>query len=216
MIDPMQIDLASFVRTWHGPADAAVVKLPPSCDWLPAPLKDWYEFSSQWSTPLMTLKEMKPADQVAIDCGRAIFLEDFGDQAWAFDVEDPLVVLERQSTGEWLRLSEGISEFIVHNVMQESAYMAPYWRSCVEVPDVQLQQILAPMNEVAFGDWFWPRPGHRIFFAEGLVADIGPAMEDLAPWGIKAGYSEVQIGALNPVSLTYLREVQGVEWATSE
>ncbi|WP_405977325.1 hypothetical protein [Streptomyces sp. NBC_00158] len=215
MLDPMQIDLQSFIQDWHGPADRPVVKLPSSCSWLPAPLREWHEFSSQWSPPLVRLKEMIAPERITVEGGRAVFMEDFGDQSWAFDVNNPSVVLEGQPNGEWVTSKEGLAEFIIHNAVQESAHMAPHWRSCSSFPDRLLPDVVTPLREVAFGGWLWPRPGHRVFLCEGIIAEVGPAMEDRAPWGDLPGHSEIHIGAITASDLDYLNGVQGVEWLNS-
>ncbi|GGQ88612.1 MULTISPECIES: hypothetical protein [Streptomyces] len=215
MIDPMQIDLPAFLRNWHGPSDAPVTPLASSYSWLPAPLREWYELSSRWSTPLITLKEMFTPDQIQPERGRAIFMQDYGDQAWAFEVNEPSVVLEGQPDGSWKRSAESLPEFLVHNAIHESAYNTPFWRACNDVPDSRLPEILATLQEVSFGGWLWPRPGHKIFLGEGLIANVGPAMEDRAPWGNVPGYWEVQIGAIDAIRLDYLDGMHDIRWMRS-
>ncbi|MEU6381536.1 hypothetical protein [Streptomyces sp. NPDC046909] len=216
MIDPIQIDLPTFIRDWHGPSSMPVTPLPSKFSWLPSPLKEWYELSSQWSDRLITIKEFLAPDQIEIEHGKAIFMEDYGDQSWAFDVNNPSIVLEGQSDGSWKRSTETLSEFLIHNIMHDSAHNAPFQRACNNVPDSYLPDILTAMQEVTFGGWLWPRPGHQIFLSDGIIADIGPAMDDEAPWGDKPGYFEVQIGATTSRRLDYLDEMHAIRWIRSE
>jgi hypothetical protein len=147
--------------------------------------------------------------------GKAIFMADAGDAIWAFDVDDPSRVYEGQLHEGWMESSERLSEFLIHNALNDAAFNAISRRACEQVEEAHLDQILAPMTEVSFGGWQWPRPGHRIFLGDGLLADVGPAMEDRAPWGNKPGFVEVQIGSNNPALLSYMDEMPGIDWFKS-
>lgn len=215
MIDPMSIDLPSFLSSWYGPPSQPATPLSDRCSWLPTPLKEWFGISSQWTTPLMTLKIMHAPESIVALEGKAIFMADAGDAIWAFGVDSPSRVYEGQLHEGWIESNEKLSEFLVHNALNEAAFNATSRRACEQVEEVHLDQILAPMTEVSFGGWQWPRPGHRVFLGDGLVADVGPAMEDHAPWGNKPGFAEVQIGSSNPELLSYLDEMPGIDWFKS-
>jgi hypothetical protein len=212
MISPDEIDLPAFLTEWHGPPTGPVKPLPSSCSWLPTPLKDWYELSSQRSTELVVVKEMITPSDIHSDGHVAVFMEDHGDHEWAFGINSPDKVFERESDDPWEELSEPLGEFLIHNAVHEAAYASDFWRSCTQVPDSKLPEILAPMQMISFNDWNWPRPKQRIFMGDGLLANIGPAMEDHSPWRNRVGYVEVQAGATDPAHLEYLDSITEIQW----
>ncbi|MGW0486319.1 hypothetical protein [Nonomuraea sp. NPDC003214] len=142
----------------------------------------------------------------------AVFMEDHGDHEWAFTVNPPHEVLQREPDQPWEELTESLREFLIHNAVHEAAYGSNFWRSCAQVAHSKLPEILAPVQKISFKEWSWPRPRQQIFMGDGLVANIGPAMEDHAPWGNRAGYAEVQVGATGPAHLEYLDAIQGIQW----
>jgi hypothetical protein len=215
MIDPMSIDLPSFLDRWYGPPAKPASPLSDTCSWLPEPLREWYELSSQWTVPLMTLKRMRAPEMITVMDDKALFMADAGDAIWAFDTRDPSKVYEGQLHEEWKESAEHLSEFLIHNALNEAAYNATARRACEAVEEARLEEILSPLTEVSFGGWKWPRPGHRIYHSEGLVADVGPAMQDHAPWGNRPGFAEVQIGSNNPALLSYVDEISGINWFRS-
>src|SRR4051812_6794963 len=215
MIDPMSIDLPDFLSGWYGPPSRPAAHLSNTCSWLPSSLRAWHELSSQWTTPLTTIKKMVTPESIAPLEDRAVFMKDAGDAIWAFDINDPSTVYEGQLLEGWTPSVENLSEFLIHNALNEAAFNAISRRAHEQVDEAFLDEVLDPMTEVSFGGWQWPRPGHRIFLGDGLVADIGPAMEDHAPWGNKPGFSEVQIGSNDPALLSYVDQIQGVDWFKS-
>ncbi|MFC1432487.1 hypothetical protein ACEZDB_17700 [Streptacidiphilus sp. N1-3] len=215
MIDPMSIDLPRFLTGWYGSPDLPAHRPIDIHSWLPEPLKDWYELSSQWTRPLMSIKRMRRPEEIALKDGKAVFMEDPGDQFWAFDPSSPMDVYEGELYEQPEKVAEQFPEFLIHNALNEAAYTGASRRACDQVEESRLLEILAPMTEVAFSGWRWPRPGHRIFVADCLVADVGPALEDHSPWGNRAGYANVQIGCSDPASLLYLDELHGLSWIQS-
>ncbi|GAA4119381.1 hypothetical protein GCM10022284_75100 [Streptomyces hundungensis] len=215
MINPMSIDLPGFLGDWYGPPCRPVAPLPESCSWLPAPLRGWHEVSSQWLAPLMTIKRMLAPESIVALEGKAIFMADAGDAIWSFDVDCPSRIYEGRLHEGWTRSSENLTEFLIHNALHEAAFNAKSKRACEQVELVHLDRILAPMSEVSFGGWGWPRPGHKIFLGDGLIADVGPAMEDRAPWGNKDGFVEVQLGGNEPDRISYVDQISDIHWFRS-
>ncbi|MBB4929433.1 hypothetical protein F4561_000253 [Lipingzhangella halophila] len=211
----MSIDLPRFLASWYGLSDAPPKPLSGNYSWLPEALKEWYELSSQWTAPIMTMKRMHAPEEIAVECGKAIFMTGSGDEVWAFDPDSTLDVYEGQIYGEWEQVAELFPEFLVHNALNEAAYNAISRISCDDVEENQLEEILAPMEEVGFGGWRWPRPGHRVFMSKELVADVGPAIEDQEPWEGRAGHFEVQIGSNNPMLTAYFDQIRGINWFRS-
>ncbi|MGV4982551.1 hypothetical protein ACVB8X_05015 [Streptomyces sp. NRAIS4] len=212
MITPSSIELSQFLTTWYGPPDRPGAPAAKEYQQLPEPLRAWHSLAAQWSIQLVRNKKLLTSDEVIIKDGKSVFMTDPGDTIWAFDPESPTSVYEGRLHGDWVRLPESLTEFLIHNAMNEAADNAPYTKSCESVKDEHIAKIVEPMSEVAFGGWLWPRPGHRIFVSESLIADIGPAMEDRAPWGNKPGYSEVQVGATTLSALSYLDELGEIDW----
>lgn len=212
MIHPDAINLPDFLCDWYGLPIMAAQPLPANCSWLPGPLREWHALSSQWDAPLVTVKRMIAPEEIQAEGRFATFMEDQGGQIWAFDTENPMVVYEGQYREGWRKAKERLPEFLIHNALHEAAHSAEHWRSSGGFEDAHLSAVLAPMAEVAFGGWGWPGPGHRVFLGEGLVADVGPAMEESAPWGERSGYVEIQIGAKSPELLEYLDEIADIEW----
>ncbi|MFF4260439.1 hypothetical protein ACFY1L_55950 [Streptomyces sp. NPDC001663] len=165
--------------------------------------------------PLITVKRMRSPEEITTEGRKAVFLEDQGEDFWAFDLDNPMDVYEGKLYGDWEKANEDLSEFLIHNALNEAAYGARATRSWDAVPESLLAEILSPMEEVAFGGWRWPSPGGRVFVSDALVANIGPAVEDSAPWGDRPGYAEVQIGSSRPGLLSYLDEIEGIDWLKS-
>ncbi|WP_405463821.1 hypothetical protein OG783_06235 [Streptomyces jietaisiensis] len=212
MIDPSSINLHQFLTVWHGKSNQrAVIEAEVSSE-LPPPLLAWHTLAKQWSKPLVRNKKLLTPEEFTTKGGKIVFMTEPGDAIWGFDPESPEVVYEGRIHGDWVRLAEGFTEFLIHNAMNEAAYNAPYTKSCESVQNEHIARIVEPMTEIAFGGWHWPRPGHRIFMSESLIADIGPAMEDEEPWGDKPGFSEVQVGAITPSALHYLSNIPGTDW----
>ncbi|CAM5580351.1 hypothetical protein STENM36S_08545 [Streptomyces tendae] len=161
---------------------------------------------------LDVVKALVTPSDIHSDGHVAVFMEDHGYHEWAFGINSPDKVFERESGNPWEELSEPLSEFLIHNAIHEAAYASDFWRSCTQVPDSKLPEILAPMQMISFKDWTWPRPKQRIFMGDGLLANIGPAMEDHSPWSNRAGYVEVQAGATDPAHLEYLDSIPEIQW----
>lgn len=216
MIDPASIDLHRFLEDWHGSPAASPGTLPAECDWLPEPLKDWYSLSDCWTSSVVKLKRMLAPEQITESEGKAVFMKDpTGDWLWAFDVADKTTVYDAELHEGWELTTEPFSEFLIHNALNEIVYGAINWRESTQVKVNLLAEILAPMTEVSFGGWRWPRPGGRIFKSEALVAEAGPAMNPNAPWADRPGYAEVRVAAVDPEHLAYLDNMTSIKWLGS-
>ncbi|MFI1932308.1 hypothetical protein [Streptomyces sp. NPDC020330] len=212
MIDPATINLPNFIANWYGNPDLPRESLPEQHAWIPAPLRTWHEISRQWSTPLVTLKKMISPEEIEARDGKAIFMIDPGDSAWAFDMNDPNIVYEGQLYEGWVASSESMTEFLKHNLLNEAAFNAPATRFSEAVNFEALERTLEPMTEVSFGGWLWPQPGHRIYMNSVMVADVGPSIEESEPFGNREGLASVQIGSISPKNLEYLDAIHQVEW----
>lgn len=117
-IDPAAIDLPRFMVGWRGEPDRPAIRLPAEHQWLPEPLKDWYELTARWTSPSMNLKHMLTPAQIKAT-GKAVeFMTDpTGDWIWAFDLDDPQVVYDRELYEPWTRTAEDLPEFLVHNAL---------------------------------------------------------------------------------------------------
>jgi len=159
---------------------------------------------------------MYALDQIVKSGNKAVFMKDpTGDWMWAFDTEDENIVYESELYGEWELVPENLSEFLVHNALDEATYSAPSWKECTEVEERLLPEILTPLFQVKFGAWRWPRPGGRVFMNQTLIAEVRPAMALGAPWDSRPGYFEVRVAASNPAHLSYLDELPSMKWTGS-
>jgi hypothetical protein len=216
MIDPASIDLHTFLSDWYGTPNVPPSTLPVECDWLPDPLKYWYRLSARWNSPIMKLKRMSAPEQITHSDGKSVFMKDStGDWLWAFDVEDKSTVYDAELHAQWERTAERLSEFLVHNALNETVYGASNWREGTQVNVGLLPDILAPMTEISFHGWRWPRPGGSIFKSAALLAEVGPAMKPNSPWEDRQGYVEVRVAAVDSADLAYLDEMESIKWLGS-
>lgn len=217
VIDPASIDLEQFLTDWHGAPGLPAAPLSGEFDWLPFPLRSWYELSARWSEPLVPLKRMAAPGQIARADGRPIFMKDpTGDWLWAFGTEGPSKVYEAELHGTWQEVPEGIDEFLLHNVINETVYGVRPWRECTAVENSDLDEVLSPLTEVSFGGWRWPCSGVRTFLSEVLVAEVSPAMNPRIAKADRSRYSEVRLAARAPENLAYLDDIPGVSWICSK
>lgn len=212
MIDPADINLAEVLGNWFG-APASTGQIQVDYTWLPEPLKEWYSLSGCWQKLRSADNRVYDADRIRIKDGKAEFVADStGDWFWAFDLEDSTLVYEAELRGKWQLIPESLSEYLVHLTLLATAALGDFARMCPQVPNEVVSQILAPMEEVNFGGWRWPRPGHRIFMSEVLIADIGPAMDFRQPWRNREGFSAVSVSAIAREGLGYLDDIPSAKW----
>lgn len=214
MIDPQSIDLPRFLIDWYGPPSVRPMKISAEHEWLPDPLKEWFTISSQWTRPLIRMKRMIAASDLRREEGeKTVFMEDYdGDWFWSFDSEDPTAVFDAGMDKKWKVVSEAFPEFIIHNILNETVYGAASWRESTQTRVDLLERILAPMTAVSFGGWRWPGPGRQIFMGESLIAEVGPALSHVAPWGDRTGYAEVRVSATKHTQLDYLDRIGETKW----
>ncbi|GGR19787.1 hypothetical protein GCM10010251_39970 [Streptomyces aurantiogriseus] len=148
-----------------------------------------------------------------MDADQVAFMEDLtGDWIWAFDPNQSNVAYEGDSIGNLNRTPEGLAELLVHATVRSVILLSNSGRLGAQVPNEALPQVLNSMECVGFGGWKWPRPGYRIFMADSLLAEVGPAVDPQAPWLSRAGYSAVRIAGLSDSVLTYLDSFSTVTW----
>ncbi|MER6299828.1 hypothetical protein ABT247_09665 [Kitasatospora sp. NPDC001539] len=212
MIDPADINLAEFLVNWFGQPDP-VEHIEVDRAWLPDPLREWYGLADRWEQLRATGFRVYDPRQIRVNEGKAEFASDStGDWFWAFDAADPNAVYETELRGEWDLVPETLSEFLVHLTLAATADSADCSRLCSQVPNDVLPEILSTLDQVDFGGWKWPRPGHLTFMSETLIADIAPAMDFKAPWRTRDGFSTVSVSATTPQALEHLDEISSVKW----
>ncbi|MFB9573115.1 hypothetical protein [Streptomyces yanii] len=212
MIDPKDINLPDFLANWYGPPVS--VNQPQVGDArLPDPLREWYGLAHRWKKIQSASHHVYDPQQIRVTGGKCEFMADStGDWFWAFDPGGSNSVYEAELRGEWKLIPESFSVFLVHLTIVQVAASASFGRLCSQVPDELLLKILEPMEEVGFGGWNWPRPGHRIFMSEELIADVGPAMDFRAPWRNRSGFSSVSVSGMSSGNLDYLDCIPSVKW----
>jgi hypothetical protein len=206
VLDPLRIDLAQFLITWHGPPATPAGDLPPEAARLPEPLREWHRLIARWPEPFNRMNRMLAPGSVTPDeAGKATFLADpTGDWLWAFDTGSPPGLWERELYDTWQPVPESLPEFLAHHALFEAAYSLRPFRSHTELPAGRLPEVIAPMTEVRLGGWQWPRPGGRIFLADRLVAEVGPAN--------RPHQLDLRVAGLDDADLAYLDSMAGVDW----
>ncbi|GGV05679.1 hypothetical protein ACIG0C_35905 [Kitasatospora aureofaciens] len=207
MIDPASIELADFLATWYGPPARNAEDLPDSCNWLPTPLKKWHMLTSRWDKRInFTTKMLAPERIRLAGDGTAIFMIDStGDWRWCFDPVNPDTVFEAGLHEPWEKMTERMSQFLVHGTVREAVYGAGFGMHALSVPDDILRAIIAPMEQVGFDEWNWPEPGYRILMGEGTLAIVAESVPGQPGW-------DVEIGAFEPSALSKFEDVSGVDW----
>ncbi|MFF3685981.1 hypothetical protein [Streptomyces sp. NPDC002187] len=210
MINPKDIELSNFLRRWHGPIETNIEHLPSSCDWLPNPLRDWHELTSQWQTPITRMNHMTPPQEVNPENGLAVFLENQGVRQWAFSVNEPTAVHEGEDVYEMEKITEDLEVFLIHSALYEVAYGATFWRRCDAVPGEQLRHMLAPLARVAFDDSLT-----SIHLSDHVIAAVDPHMDGRSEWGALPDHWHIQVAATNSNELEYLNQHSGLSWQHS-
>ncbi|MFJ1932737.1 hypothetical protein ACIOGZ_08690 [Kitasatospora sp. NPDC088160] len=207
MIDPADIDLADFLAACYGPPSRSAVGLPDSCDWLPAPLREWHVLASRWEKRINFMTKMIAPERIRLaGDGNAVFMIDStGDWRWCFDPANPDSVFEAGLHEPWEKMPERMSQFLVHATIREAVYGATFGTHALSVTEDVLREILAPMREVGFGEWNWPEPGYRIFMGEGFVAMVAKSVPGQPGW-------DVEVGAFESSTLSGLEDIPGVDW----
>ncbi|MCX4804755.1 hypothetical protein OG594_24615 [Streptomyces sp. NBC_01214] len=211
MIDPSDIELDSFLRTWYGPPTREAARLPRSYDWLPEPLREWHGLTSQWDVNLVHSTAMVAPQEIHIaGDGKAIFMVDpTGDWRWAFDSSDPEKVFDGSSRDPWIQSSEGVREFLMQNTVRE-VINRPRVKSlwAFTVPDEALVQVTSSMGEVQFSPCRWPEPGFRFFMGHGALAEVVDCIHGPG-W-------QVRFVAASPEVFAGIENMEGVDWRSSE
>ncbi|MGW0087157.1 hypothetical protein [Streptomyces sp. NPDC003393] len=210
MIELRSIDLPAFITDWYGPPDRPAERAL-GCDHLPEPLHAWHDLAAKYSVRLLGVKQFLPPADISLRNGKMVFLSDPANAIWGFDPGDPMSVHEGELYGDWVQLSESLPEFLIHNALGEAVYNAPFTRYGGSVENARVPDVVAPLTEVGIGAWNWPDSGHRIFMGQGIILEVGPAIDHGAPLDDLSGRSEVHVGAKTPSALTYLDEIPGID-----
>jgi hypothetical protein len=137
------------------------------------------------------------------DDGKAIFMVDAtADWRWAFDADDPESVFDAERYDPWSRNPERLGRLLLHNAVRETVCGAPAGLRSSNFPDEVLPDLLAPVEEVAFGAWNWPGPGYRIFLGEDVLVEI---VRNEPGW-------EVEVAAREPGALARFERIPGTRW----
>ena len=204
MIDPAAITLTDFLTTWYGPPSRDAAPLPPAAGWLPGPLREWHSLASRRDVPLTYMNSMIEPERIRPgDDGKVIFMVDAtADWRWAFDVADPESVFDAELYEPWSRSSERLGRLLVHNAVRETVCGAPAGLRALDFPDEALPDLLAPVEEVAFGAWSWPGPGYRLFLSDDVLVEI-------VRYGM--GWA-VEVAAREPSALAGFERIPGTNW----
>ncbi|MYV37585.1 hypothetical protein GT030_01570 [Streptomyces sp. SID1328] len=213
MIDPADINLPALLGRWYGPPDCSEWQVPEGYPGIPHPLREWYSLAYRWEGIRSVEHQIYEPRKIRLNQGRIEFAADStGDWFWAVDAEDSNSVYEAELGGEWRLVPESLPEFLIHATLKEAAILASFGRTCSQVPNEILPDVLVGVEEVDFGGWEWPRPGRRMFMNEVLIMEIGPAMDFRAPRRNREGFSFVRASGISAESLSHLDGISSVKW----
>jgi hypothetical protein len=203
--------LTELLTWWYGPPGFPVT--PFDGDLGPAPLREWFEVSSMWGTPLTQYThEVDPRDQEMMD-GRLVVWSDIEDDwKWGVDPgpDDPEVFQRpgpRHATpGPWTATGLPLSRFLVYATAFEAITAAEHQASAVHLDRSTRDEVLAPADAVPGGGWRFAGPEAHLLTGTDLLALTGRAedTEDERWWVYVAGRTHE--------ATAYLRDVTGVVW----
>ncbi|MFJ8436157.1 hypothetical protein ACIQ9P_33135 [Kitasatospora sp. NPDC094019] len=151
---------------------------------------------------------MTPPAEITESEGKAVFMKDpSGDWLWAFDAAGE-TIYDAELHGDWKKVSERFTEFLIHNALNEAVYGASAWRECTNVHSEVLPEIVSHMTAVSVGEWRWPTPGGQMFMSDELLAEVSPAMhpgKGMETW-------EVRVASIDSEHLSYLDAMESVKW----
>ncbi len=203
--------LERFLTRWYGPPDRQRVTV--EVDGVPGPLRDWFELTSCWSTPVTA--QSRVLSQPRQENGKLVFwVENQGVWLWATtaDGDDPPVYDRENVDGAvWQPTGEPLSTFLLHVAVFEAVMGASHCAYAGWVSPAQFEEILAPLRPLPMPDWHWPTGGHRLYAADGLLALGGPNPGPGETAGA-ATMREVWVAADKPERLAYLTRIESVEW----
>lgn len=205
--------LERFLSHWYGPPDRKPVAAAVDGNGVPGPLRDWFELTSRWSTPVAT--QNRVLSQPWVEDGKLVFwVENQGVWLWATapDGADPPVYDRENVDGAvWQPTGELLSAFLVHVAVFEAVMGAAHGGCACWVSPAQWEEILAPLRPLPMPEWRWPTGGHRLYAADGLLALGGPNPGP-GETAETAAIREVWVAADKPERLAYLRKIESVEW----
>jgi hypothetical protein len=205
--------LERFLSRWYGPPERPPVAVATDGNGVPGPLRDWFELTSRWSTPVTA--QNRVLRQPRIEDGKLVFwVENQGVWVWATtaDGADPEVYDRENVAGAvWQPTGARLSTFLLHIAVFEAVMGAASGASACWVSPAQLAEILAPLRPLPMVDWRWPTAGHRLYAADGLLAFGGPNPGP-GETAETANMREVWVAVDEPDRLAYLTKIENVEW----
>ncbi|PPK65025.1 hypothetical protein V5P93_004230 [Actinokineospora auranticolor] len=202
--------LARFLTRWYGPPDRQSVL---DGSRAPGPLRDWFEVTSRWSTPVAT--QNRVLSEPWLEDGKLVFWEENqGAWSWAIDADgdDPPVYDRENVDGAvWQPTGEPLSTFLLHVAVFEAVMGSAFGACACVVSQAQWEGIVAPVHPLPMPDWRWPARGHRLYAADGLLAFGGPNPGP-GETAETATAREVWVAADKPARLAYLTKIENLEW----
>jgi hypothetical protein len=209
---PDEIDLESFLGSWYGPPDRPIVPVGSNFDWVPGPLKSWYELSSKWGVALTSTKRFLPLSRLEREGDKYIFLGDQGDWAWAFEPGRPTIVYGAEGKGPWRVVPGDFSEFLLHNAVSEAIWSAAVVQWSSDITEDQLREALSTFSAIEFAEWSWPTPGTKLYMNSEAIASAQKVLEsNVSPDAIR-WHCALTIGGKSKHSIAHLDTIEGVEW----
>ncbi|WP_034267701.1 hypothetical protein [Actinospica robiniae] len=214
VVDPATIDFHDFLVRWRGSPDTAPRRVEAEFKWLPRPLLDWFEFESQWTRRYQFGNNLYRPEQIVATGKAVIFMTDpTADWLWAFDLDDPDIVYERELYDGWTEVAERMPEFLVHNALSEAVYGGAVQLWADRFPDEHLDELLAPLSRVGFGGWGWPGAyTSDIHLGDRILAEVTYRTSAEAGPRKDPAVVHICVAATDTERLDYLDGLAEVRW----
>jgi hypothetical protein len=202
-------DSIAFVDAWHGPA--ATPEHVIASD-LPRSVRTLISMTELRPGLVVQNSLVNDPEQRRDGSKRVFYLENQGVYEWATDGvgSDPVVWGRFVGTEPWHAEHEPLSRFLVQLVAFEAVIGATHGASAVGISLKDLERVLAPLRRLPMASWRWPVEPSWFFGGKDILAFVGPTSTTTKPLSDRF---EFFVGARRPEGLTYLQQIENVDWA---
>ncbi|MFG2873157.1 hypothetical protein [Streptomyces sp. NPDC048338] len=206
MISPQDIDVKTFLETWHGRPDLEPTPPPAEALWLPPALQHWAQLESRWSKDLSTTLYVELPWREQAEEGRAVFMRDQGGWELAFSEDAASHLWESSSEGVWTPISKSVSEALLHAAFLEVVWSAPTRLDTRRFTAETVGLVTSAVEEVEFSAWNAPGSG-RAFMGDGILVLVKDLALSPFPSRRQPGYFAVQAVAVDRSKLSHVEAV---------
>ena len=208
--EPTEDAIVRFLEAWHGPATGQPRQS--SRGALPEAVRRLESLAQRWPDSFVQNSLAADPDRARDGDKRVFYIENQSVYLWATDGvgDDPVVWGRFNGDNErWFAEREPLSRFLLQVVVFEAIMGATHGAaaSAIELP--QLEEALGPLERQPFGSWRGPIEPTWFYAGADALAFVNPnGNSPTSP----ADRFDMFIGARTPAALTYLREIQGIDW----